>query len=210
MQPLRILPLLGALTLAPSLYANGWSNLGGQAIDVASGGGQVYAIQKDQSVVYYSNGSWLPYPGGVKALAIETDANGTPYIASADYGIYRGTGSGWSALPRYGSGFVQVAVDGKGVVHGLDGYKNLAKFEGNSWHGVATSVNGIASNPHSGCPAPLASRSQAAISGALTPCTAGPLSRQRTSHHWESWAISWPASQSASRKPDSCTIESWN
>jgi hypothetical protein len=150
MKLLQILPILGALFAAPSLHAQSWTSLGGEAVDLASGGGRVYAIKKDQTVAHYSGGQWSPYPGGSKAVAIEADANGTPYIASTDGGIYRGTGNGWSAMPRAGQMLYRVAVDGKGVVWAIDGYHNLYRFDGERWVGSGTSVLNVSGDPRGG------------------------------------------------------------
>ena len=147
MKLLQILPILGALSAAP-LHAEGWTSLGGQAVDVTSANGKVYIIQKDQSVAQYSNGQWVAYPGGAKAICIDTDPAGNPYIVSPDWSAHRGTGSGWAPLP--GGGHSKIAVDGKNVVYATDGYHNLRKLTDQGWIGVTPSIVDIVGDPRGG------------------------------------------------------------
>lgn len=58
-----------------------------------------WVIGLDNSIYYFDQNKWTPYPGGGKGLELCV-YNNTPYVIGLDKRIYRGNGRSWDPLHR--------------------------------------------------------------------------------------------------------------
>ena len=111
-----------------------WTDLGGNAIDVAIQGTTVWMISKDNQIFYYDDG-WRAQPGNMAAKAIDVSRDGVLWIIGVDNRIYNNKDGVWKELP--GNGLARdIALDaaGKPSVAGRSSELGpIAYYDGNSW-----------------------------------------------------------------------------
>jgi hypothetical protein len=75
-----------------------WQNMPGQAVDIAAGGGTVWALGESGAAFKWSEDSfsWQDFGGG--ATSITVDSNGTPWVVNNKQ-IYRLRGQTWQNMP---------------------------------------------------------------------------------------------------------------
>jgi tectonin-like protein len=121
-----------------------WERMPGAAMEVAIGGGAVWAIGTDSSqsgghnIYKWEGGNWKVYPGAGVRIAV--DSSGSPWVVNSNHEIYRwsgGAGGQWSKLPGsatdIGAGGGAVWVLGTNAV---DGGYGVWRWNGSDWSSV--------------------------------------------------------------------------
>lgn len=109
----------GATLVGLNATSHAWHLDPGSAVDVAAGGGKVFALGTNSvpggyGVWQWTGGGWAQFPGGGRALAV--DSAGRPWVTNDANEIWSWTGSAWQLEP---GGAHYVAAGGDGTVYVL-------------------------------------------------------------------------------------------
>jgi hypothetical protein len=118
-----------------------WQNMPGQASAIASGGGEVWKLDRNGVAFKWNDDAWSWQSFGGRGQTIAVDSNGTPWVVQ-NMQVYRLRGQAWQNMP----GKVRSIAAGGGQVWAVGESFNVFHWneDAYTWRNVAGNARVIA------------------------------------------------------------------